>query len=123
VRFLIDSCVPRLVTVHLRTAGHDVVETRERGPDPGDAEIMAWAVADRRILVTADGDYAMLALRHGVAHHGIVQVAQRSVPELIATLELVIATHGEDELASTVVIARRKRLRSFRVISGGRGET
>jgi predicted nuclease of predicted toxin-antitoxin system len=123
VRFLIDSCVPRLVTVHLREAGHDVVETRERGPDPGDAEIMAWAADERRILVTADGDHAVLALRHGLAHHGIVQLAQRSVPELIATLESVMAAHSEDDLASTVVIARRKRLRFFRVVSGGKGET
>ncbi len=123
MRFLVDSCVPRLVTVHLREAGHHVVEARKRGPDPGDAEIMAWAVTDRHILVTADGDYAVLALRQGLTHHGIVQLAQRSVPELIAPLDSVIAAHSEDELASTVVIARRKRLPLFRVISGGRGET
>ena len=38
MRFLIDRCAGRLLAdwLRTRTQGHDVVESRELGPDPGD---------------------------------------------------------------------------------------
>ena len=36
MRFLIDRCAGRLIADWLRDEGHDVVESRERGVDPGD---------------------------------------------------------------------------------------
>jgi hypothetical protein len=33
MRFLIDRCAGTLIADWLRTQGHDVVESRERGPD------------------------------------------------------------------------------------------
>lgn len=122
MRFLLDRCVPRHVTELLRDAGHDAVETRDRGPDPGDAVIMQWAVSEDRVLVTADGDFAMLALRFGATHRGIVQLPHDSVEELRAIVGRVLAAHPGDELTSAVVIATASRIRSFRVIGGGRGQ-
>lgn len=43
MKFLIDRCVGKLVADWLRAAGHDVLEARERGGDPGDRVQLEWA--------------------------------------------------------------------------------
>lgn len=56
MKFLLDRCAGRRVATWLRTQGHDVVESYERGPDPGDQVLLNWAAAEARILVTIDTD-------------------------------------------------------------------
>lgn len=41
MRFLIDRCAGTFIAQWLRTEGHDVVDSRERGPDPGDRVLLA----------------------------------------------------------------------------------
>jgi len=57
MRFLIDRCAGRLLADWLRTQGHDVVESRELGPDPGDRALLDWAAKEIRILITIDTDF------------------------------------------------------------------
>jgi predicted nuclease of predicted toxin-antitoxin system len=40
MKFLLDRCAGRRLADWLRTQGHDVVESRERGPDPGDLTLL-----------------------------------------------------------------------------------
>jgi predicted nuclease of predicted toxin-antitoxin system len=58
MRFLVDRCAGRLIAKWLREQGHDVVESRERGPDPGDFTLLEWAAHESRILITIDTDLA-----------------------------------------------------------------
>ena len=51
MRFLIDRCAGTFIAEWLRTQGHDVVESRERGPDPGDRVLLEWAAQESRILI------------------------------------------------------------------------
>ena len=60
MRFLIDRCAGRLIADWLRDEGHDVVESRERGVDPGDDLLLEWAVQEARILITIDTDFGQL---------------------------------------------------------------
>jgi len=60
VRFLVDRCAGRRLADWLRATGHDVVETRERGRDPGDSTVLQWAASDSRVLVTIDTDFGKL---------------------------------------------------------------
>jgi predicted nuclease of predicted toxin-antitoxin system len=57
MKFLIDRCAGRLLAEWLRQEGHDVVESRELGADPGDRILLEWAARDGRILVTIDTDF------------------------------------------------------------------
>ena len=57
MRFLVDRCAGRRLAEWLRTQEHDVVESRERGPDPGDRTLLAWASAEERVLITMDKDF------------------------------------------------------------------
>jgi predicted nuclease of predicted toxin-antitoxin system len=59
VKFLIDRCAGHRLAEWLRAQGHDVVESRERGPDPGDRVLLEWARAEDRILVTMDKDFGV----------------------------------------------------------------
>ena len=60
MRFLIDRCAGRLLADWLRKQGHDVVESHELGPDPGDRVLLDWAAKETRILVTIDTDFGQL---------------------------------------------------------------
>ena len=42
MRFLIDRCAGTLIAKWLRAQGHDVVESRERGIEPGDRVLLEW---------------------------------------------------------------------------------
>ena len=57
MKFLADLCAGRRLAAWLRSQGHDIVESRDRGLDPGDRVLLAWADAEGRILVTMDKDF------------------------------------------------------------------
>ena len=46
MKFLIDRCAGRRLAEWLRQVGHEVVESRERGTDPGDRALLEWAATD-----------------------------------------------------------------------------
>jgi len=46
MRFLIDRCAGRKLAEWLKNLGHDVVESRLLGPDPGDLQLLEWACAE-----------------------------------------------------------------------------
>jgi hypothetical protein len=43
MKFLIDRCAGRRLADWLRANGHDVVEARQLGPDPGDLALLQLA--------------------------------------------------------------------------------
>jgi predicted nuclease of predicted toxin-antitoxin system len=65
MRFLIDRCAGTQIVEWLRSQGHDVVEARERGDDPGDLILLEWAAEESRILITIDTDFGQLILHEG----------------------------------------------------------
>ena len=74
MKFLIDRCAGRLLADWLRNQGHDVVESRELGPDPGDRALLDWAAKETRILVTIDTDFGELIYLENLSHAGLVRL-------------------------------------------------
>jgi predicted nuclease of predicted toxin-antitoxin system len=74
MRFLIDRCAGRLLAEWLRNQGHNVVESRELGPDPGDRVLLDWAAQEARILVTIDTDFGELIYLENVPHAGLIRL-------------------------------------------------
>jgi len=74
MRFLIDRCAGQLLADWLRTQGHDVVDSRELGPDPGDRALLDWAAKERRILVTIDTDFGQLIYLENLSHAGLIRL-------------------------------------------------
>lgn len=59
MKFLVDAQLPRRLTLHLREAGHDALHMLDlpAGNRTPDADIIAAATRDDRIVVTKDADF------------------------------------------------------------------
>ena len=106
MKFLIDRCAGRLLADWLRQEGHDVVESRELGPDPGDRALLDWAAKEIRILVTIDTDFGQLIFVENVAHAGLIRLPD--VPALERQLIIQdLLTRYETELHDAAIITVR----------------
>ena len=81
MRLCANENVPEDCVTHLRQGGHDVLWIREATPGSSDAEVLACALAEKRLLITFDKDFGDLVFRCGAkASYGIVlfRIAQPS---------------------------------------------
>lgn len=117
MKFLIDRCAGHRLAEWLRRLGHDVVETRERGPDPGDRVILAWAADEGRVLVTMDKDFGEFIFGEGAPHAGMVRLPDVPAERRMTLMEKVLADHADDLLARSVVTVRSGRIRISRASS------
>ncbi|MGZ5482530.1 MAG: DUF5615 family PIN-like protein [Pyrinomonadaceae bacterium] len=74
MRFLVDRCAGTRIAAWLRTQGHDVVEARERGEDPGDRVLLEWAAQESRVLLTIDTDFGQLIFLEAQPHAGLIRL-------------------------------------------------
>lgn len=74
MKFLVDRCAGHRLAAWPDERGYDVVESRERGPDPGDRVLLEWAVAEQRILVTMDKDFGEFIYLEGSSHCGLLRL-------------------------------------------------
>ncbi len=102
-RILLDSCVWGGALPELETLRHDVVWSGSWPEDPGDAEILAAAHDDQRILVTLDKDFGELAILQGAPHAGIVRLAGFRAKRMANAIHL-ITTRYENELTSGAIV-------------------
>ena len=101
----------------LRREGHDVIAAAEvMKSRADDAELLALAGADSRVLITRDGDFGdwtVLPLRE---HAGVVRVETKptTTEEAAALLVPFLATSSAEELRNHLVILSRSRIRRIR---------
>jgi predicted nuclease of predicted toxin-antitoxin system len=111
---LVDRCAGATLARWLRDRGHDVQESRERGPDPGDEELLAQALAEGRVLVTLDKDFGALVFTKGKRHSGVVRLPDVPAAARIALFERLLVAHQEDLAAGAVLTIRGDRVRISR---------
>jgi predicted nuclease of predicted toxin-antitoxin system len=114
VKFLVDRCAGRRLAEWLRQQRHDVVESRERGPDPGDRILLSWAAEEGRILITMDKDFGEFIFAERSPHSGLVRLPDVSVNKRIALMEQVLTTYSSDLAAQAVVTIHGGRIRISR---------
>jgi len=85
LRILLDESVARKIEDALFEDGHDIAAVRLLCPGAPDAEVMARAVRDQRILVTYDRDFGELIFRQAV-RPAPTTLYIRSNGESVATL-------------------------------------
>jgi predicted nuclease of predicted toxin-antitoxin system len=114
VRLFLDQMFRVELAAGLRALGHDVIRTGEVGLSRADdADILAHAIADNRVLITLDGhfgDWAILPLR---AHPGVVRVKVHpaSTENIIRVLEPLLAAGEPGRFPNRLVIASPTRVR------------
>ena len=111
MRFLIDRCAGRRLAEWLHYAGHDIVEARLLGPDPGDRALLELAAAENRILVTIDTDFGELIYFHGVAHAGLIRLPDVPAEQRVALMSDLIERHRQALEEWAIVTIRGGRIR------------
>ena len=71
MRFLVDRCAGSRLAKWLHDAGHDVLEARNLGADPGDRALLEPAASSNRVTITIDTDLGELICWCNVHHVGL----------------------------------------------------
>ena len=98
----------------LRSLGHDVLESRELGDDPGDRALLARAEVEARMLVTLDIDFAELIHVRNAPHAGLVRLPDVPVEQRVDLMVKVLERHREALETRAVITVRGDRIRISR---------
>lgn len=111
MKFLVDRCVGRHLPHWLRDEGHDVVESTQRGEDPGDEAILQWATKEGRILITMDKDFGELVFKKGQPHAGLLRLPDVPVEQRIDLMQRLLGEHATALGEGAIVTVRGDRVR------------
>ena len=116
MKFLIDRCAGHRLAVWLREQGHDVVESKDRGPDPGDRTVLEWAVGEDRVLVTMDKDFGEFIFFENLPHYGLVRLPDVPVERRIQLMRKILSSHHQDLKVQAIVTVQGERIRISRAV-------
>lgn len=111
MRFLIDRCAGAFVAEWLRNQGHNVVESRERGPDPGDRVLLEWAEQESRVLITLDTDFGQLVFLEGQPHSGLIRLPDVPANERVAIINDLIKRFQKELESHAIITVRGGKVR------------
>jgi len=114
MRFLIDMALSPQLGVWLSAQGHDAVHasqlTLSKAPD---AEILAAAIGQHRVVVTADLDFPRLLATLGAPGPGLILLRGGNYNEsqVLECVRRVLAIIPFDELGRSIVVVDRDIVR------------
>jgi predicted nuclease of predicted toxin-antitoxin system len=110
--------LPPALVDWLKTSGHDAVHASAIGLDrAADTEIMARAVVEFRTVVTADLDYPRLLALTGATGPSLIlfRGGDWSEAEVTARISEILAGLSEADLAQSILVVERTRVRRRRL--------
>jgi predicted nuclease of predicted toxin-antitoxin system len=111
MKFLVDRYAGRRLADWLRSEGHDVIESCERGSDPGDRTLLELAAGEGRVLVTIDTDFGALVFVEGMPHCGVVRLPDVMADARIALMQQVLERHSPEVETGAIITVRGGRIR------------
>lgn len=121
MRFLVDMNLATEVAVWLRTQGHDAIHLREVELQAlGDQAVVAKAIAEKRVVVTFDLDFADIAAAAGAAPVAVILFRLRSAQtaRVVDRLRGILAAVGPALEQGAVVVVEEQRVRVRRLPIG-----
>ena len=94
--------------------GHDVLEAKQLYPGPGDAQLLEFAQAENRILITIDTDFGELIFLHDAPHAGLVRLPDVPVDRRIALMAEVVGRFPQELETRAIITIRDGRIRISR---------
>jgi predicted nuclease of predicted toxin-antitoxin system len=98
MKFLFDQSADFRLMPHLRQLGHDVAAVSRHYPSGlADADVLAIAREERRILVVADRDFGELIFHQQLVHAGIIffRLPGATLQAKVEHLDTVLQEHTE----------------------------
>lgn len=111
MKFLVDRCAGKRLADWLRGQGHDVLELRTLGPDPGDRELLEMAARQGRVLVTIDTDFGELIYVDRIAHSGMVRLPDVSAGIRIKLMGEILVQYQSQLRSHAIITVRGDRIR------------
>lgn len=111
MKFLIDVCAGQTLGDWLSQDGHDVLFVRDRNPRMADEDILAWAYAERRVVVTIDKDFGKLIFVLGKPHAGMIRLASVPRKSRLQLIQQIATTHNKDLENGAIITASLSQIR------------
>lgn len=115
MNLLVDACLSPAIAAALRDEGHDAVHVADLDMVRcSDEEILVRAMADGRVVVSADADFGALLAASGAAGPSVVLLRSGddlSPGQQAAMLTVNLPQVAEDLWRGAVVVLGRRRIR------------
>ena len=97
LRVLVDVSAGVSVTSFLRQQGHDVVSVREIDARASDANVLATAVSENRIIITMDKNFGELIHKSGHPHRGVLllRMEEQDGKTKVKTVSRILEEHRQ----------------------------
>jgi len=110
-RILLDTCVWGGAVATLTKFGHDVIWCGTWERDPGDTQILEFALTEGRILVTLDKDFGELAIVKGMRHRGIIRLNGFRSKEMSTAIHQLVTAYFSDLEGAAIITANPEHVR------------
>ncbi len=114
MKFLLDQSADFRLIPHLRRLGHDVhVISRNHPSGLPDADVLAIARKEHRILLVADRDFGELIFHQGIAHAGVLffRLPGASLQTKIDQLNTALTDYAKELAAGEFLVVTPSRIR------------
>jgi predicted nuclease of predicted toxin-antitoxin system len=114
VKFLVDASLPPSLSQWLAGRGHDAVHVVEVGIErAADELVLARAMREQRVLVTADLDFPRLMALAGAGGGGLIlfRGGNYSGAQTLQLLQRTLETLLPEEIENSVVVVEETRIR------------
>jgi predicted nuclease of predicted toxin-antitoxin system len=112
MRLLANENIPGDVVAALRQAGHEVIWVRTDAPGSSDPDVLNWAQAEDRVLVTFDKDFGELAFRFGLPASSGIVLFRVTASSSAALANLVVkAFEAQIDWTGHFVVVEQDRIR------------
>ena len=110
MKFLADENVARCIVHWLRHGGHAVLYAAEAQPGIPDAQWLAQAEQEGRLVLTSDKDFGELVFRDSQNSHGIIllRLNELAAAQALARLQNVWAIVEANPTGRFIVITEHK---------------
>ena len=119
MKFLVDVNASGSLAPWLLEHEYDLLLVADVDPRMEDADILQWAVREKRIIITTDQDFEEMIWREKRRHEGVLRLENLPRVERLSLLDYVLNHHSQDLASGAVIIASSRKIRIRKPVSGG----